>query len=302
MKRVLSPSLGSPQGDYDVTVEFLGQTVRVQRIGTNSNTERFVEILRSQRDHVNCFGFGGGDIYVVAGGRRYRWRREYRMSLEAGDTPIVDGSGLKNTIERHTVEWLANRGIVDFAHSRTLVVSAVDRFGMAEAVAAQGGQVIFGDLIFSLGIPVPLRTQRALNILARSVLPIITQFPQSWFYPTGKKQESIRPRHPRFYEWADIICGDFQYIRRNLAPRLDGKTIITNTTKPGDLEVLRERGVRRLVTSTPDLTLRGRSPGTNVIEALVVTLLDRHPSEITAEDYMATLREMAWEPRVVDLN
>jgi hypothetical protein len=301
MKRVLSPSLGSPQGDYDVTGEFLGQAVRVQRIGTASSRRRFVEILRSERDTVDCFGFGGGDIYVVAGGCRYRWRYEYRMALEAGDTPIVDGSGLKNTIERRTIEWLVAEGVVDFAHSRTLIVSAVDRFGMAEAIARQGGETIMGDLIFSLGVPVPLRSERALALVARTFLPVITQCPQSWFYPTGAKQEAIAPRYPRFYEWADTICGDFQYIRRYLAQNLMGKTIITNTTKPDDLQLLRERGVRRLVTSTPDLTLGGRSPGTNVLEALVVALLERRPGDITADDYMATLGAMDWEPRVVDL-
>lgn len=302
MKWVLSPSLGSPKGDYDVTGEFLGQRVRVQRIGTDSDARRFAEILRTERDRVDCFGFGGGDIYVVAGGRRYRWRREYRMSLEAGDTPIVDGSGLKNTIERRTVEWLAAQGVVDFAHTRTLIVSAVDRFGMAEAIGQQGGEMIIGDLIFSLGIPIPLRTQRALTTVARTLLPIITQMPQSWFYPTGKKQDTITARYPRFYEWADTICGDFQYIRRHLAESLPGKTIVTNTTRPDDLELLRARGVRRLVTSTPDLTLGGRSPGTNVLEALVVALLGRRPTDITPDDYMATLGEMGWEPRVVDLS
>ncbi|MBD3175007.1 MAG: quinate 5-dehydrogenase, partial [Armatimonadia bacterium] len=56
MKRVLSPSLGSPEGDYDVTAEFLGQEVRIQRIGTDSSTQRFVEILQSERDAVDCFG------------------------------------------------------------------------------------------------------------------------------------------------------------------------------------------------------------------------------------------------------
>ncbi|MBD3176841.1 MAG: quinate 5-dehydrogenase [Armatimonadia bacterium] len=223
------------------------------------------------------------------------------MAQAAGDTPIVDGSGLKNSIERRTVEWLAERGVVDFADARTLVVSAVDRFGMADAVAAQGGEVIFGDLIFGLGLPIPLRTQRALHGVCHALLPIVTQLPQTWFYPTGKKQKTITPKFPRYYEWADIICGDFQYIRRHLAPNLTGKTIITNTTKPGDLDLLRERGVARLVTSTPDLTLGGRSPGTNVLEALVVALLERDPADLTAADYMETLDHMGWEPRVVDL-
>jgi len=301
VKRVLSPSLGSPKGDYDITRTFLGEDVRIQRIGTDSDVAKFVELIDSEDGKVDCFGFGGGDVWVVAGGKRYTWRREAKMAAHARKSPLVDGSGLKNTIERETIGYLAREGIVDFAKSKTLVVSAVDRFGIAEAVAEQGGQFIFGDIIFGLGLPIPIRSARGLRVIAAIVLPIITQLPQPWFYPTGKKQEEIVPKFPRYYEWADVICGDFQYIRRHLAPKLDGKVIITNTTKPGDLELLRERGVRLLVTSTPDITLEGRTPGTNVLEALIVALSGKRPAEMSVDDYMRVLGQMEWRPRIVEV-
>ncbi len=146
MKHVLSVSLGTPKGDFDATHTFLGEEVRVQRIGTDGDARRFVELLREYDGKVDCFGFGGGDIWVVAGSRRYRWRREARMAAQAVKSPIVDGSGLKNTIEREAIRRLASDGTVDFRAGRTLVVSAVDRFGMAEAVAEQGGRFVFGDM------------------------------------------------------------------------------------------------------------------------------------------------------------
>lgn len=301
MQHVLSVSLGTPKGDFDVDREFLGKPFRVQRIGTNSDVRRFVRLLDEHDGSVSCFGFGGGDIWVVAGNRRYRWRRESRMASHARRSPIVDGSGLKNTIERQTIRTLAREGILDFRNANSLVVSAVDRFGIAEAVAAEGGAFIFGDLIFALGLNVPLRSMKALDRLARTVLPALTLCPQSWVYPTGKKQEEISIRCPQVYEWANIICGDFKYIRRHLIDNLRGKAIVTNTTTPEDVDLLRSRGLNTLVTTTMDITLEGRSPGTNVLEAVIVSLAGKRPEELKEADYLRLLDELGWRPRVLHL-
>ena len=46
---------------------------------------------------------------------------------------------------------------------------------------------------------------------------------------------------------------------------MEGKVIVTNTTTPADVEFMRARGIRYLVTSTP--VFEGRSFGTNATEA-----------------------------------
>ena len=76
---------------------------------------------------------------------------------------------------------------------------------------------------------------------------------------------------------------------------LAGKTLITNTITPGDVEFLRERSVRELITTTPNID--GRSFGTNVMEGLLVTLIDKPPAEITAADYNQILDELGLVPR-----
>ena len=212
---------------------------------------------------------------------------------------MVDGSGLKNTLERETIRWLAQHGELPLAGKKVLLVSAVDRFGMAEAFTEAGCQTIFGDLIFSLGLPVPVRSLRTIRVLAALFLPILRRLPISVLYPTGSAQESIKPRHTRFFQWADIVAGDFHYIRRHLPDRMDGKTIITNTTTPDDVSLLRKRGLATLVTTTPEL--EGRSFGTNVMEAVLIALAGKRPEEMQPEDYLSLLRRLGWQPRVVQL-
>jgi len=299
VKRVVSISLGSAKRDFSAEVNFLGETVLVERIGCDGDLARFSAMFGELDGKADALGVGGADLYVWVSGRRYMFRDVARAIAGAHATPVLDGSGLKNSIERETVRWLQQQGLVDFTRAKTLLVSTVDRFGLGEELAKMGGPVIYGDLMFCLRICIPIRKLGTLHAIARTLLPAITRLPFKWLYPTGRSQEQIKPRFGSYYHWADVIAGDYHYIKRYLPERVEGKTILTNTIREADVELLRERGAKRLVTSTPEIG--GKSPGTNVFEAIVVALSGRRPDEFTPEDYMARVREMGWQPRVVEL-
>lgn len=300
MKRVVSVSLGSSKRNHRWETELLGHRVVVERIGTDGDMRRAIELIRELDGQVDALGLGGIDLYIRAGDRCWAFRDALRMAAAARRTPVVDGGGLKDTLERWVIEYLIREEGWQFAGRRTLMVLAVDRFGMAEALVEAGADVIFGDLIFGLGVPVPLRSLKSLQILARLLAPIITRLPFQLFYPTGKKQEVIVPRHGRFYRWAEFIVGDFHAIRRHMPDDLSGKVIITNTVTASDVEELKRRGVEVLCTTTPDLG--GRSFGTNVLEAALVAVSGRRPEELTREDYLRLIQEAHLRPRIEVLN
>lgn len=297
MLRVVSVSLGSSKRDHSVEVAMLGRRLLIERIGVDGRYDKACEVIAQLDGKVSAIGLGGTDLYLVAGKRRYVIEESRRLAESAKVTPVVDGSGLKNTLERETIRWLSQRG--ELADKKVLLVSAVDRFGMAQAFVEAGCETVFGDLMFGLGLPIPIRSMRTVEFLAPLVLPILRRLPIRVIYPTGSKQETTQPRFERYYHWADVVAGDFNYIRRHLPPRMDSKTIVTNTTTAQDVALLRERGVATLVTTTPEL--EGRSFGTNVMEAVLVALAERRPEEMQAEDYLEMLERLGWEPRVARL-
>jgi hypothetical protein len=299
MKEVLGVSLGSSETDFDATVELLGETVHIRRQGTDGDLKRYVQLLEENDGKVDAIGFGGFDIWLWCRGRRYAWREPKQFLQKVKHTPVLDGSGLKNSLERSTIYWLQEKGVADFRHSNTMLVCAVDRFGMAEAIWEQGGKVVYGDLMFSLGIPIPLRSLRAVQAVARVALPVIVQMPIHWMYPTGSKERKIVPKFPKYYAWADIICGDNKYIRRHMPDDLSGKVVVTNTTTTKDQDLYRARGVKLLVTTTP--SLGGRSPGTNIFEAALVAAMGKDPATLTVADYEDALARIGWVPTVHDL-
>lgn len=299
MKRIVSVSLGSSRRNHAVEAEILGVRFTIERIGTDGDLPKAIAIVRELDGKVDAFGMGGIDLYIVAGHNRYMLRDAKRIAQAARISPIVDGSGLKDTLERRAVQYLSDRRIIDFKDKKVLLVCGVDRFGMAEALVESGAAITFGDLIFGLDIPVPIRNLKSLGRVARILGPLVSQLPFALIYPTGSKQEVIIPKHHKYYEENEVIAGDFHYIKKYLPPLLTGKTILTNTVTKEDIDLLSDRGAEYLITTTPEF--EGRSFGTNVMEALLVTMLGKPLSAITAEDYNKILDDVGFIPRVVAL-
>ncbi|HSI71842.1 MAG TPA: hypothetical protein VK934_01585 [Fimbriimonas sp.] len=295
----MSVSLGTSKRNKANSLEILGEEFQLERIGTDGDLNRFAAMFRDLDGKVDALGVGGADIYVIIEDKRYAFRQIKKLIEGAKTTPVVDGSGLKHTLERETIRCLQRDGIVDFRQERVLLVSAVDRFGMAQALVEAGADTIFGDLLFGIGLKIPLRKYSQVKVLGSILLPIITRLPFKWFYPTGEKQEVRKPTFGDIFHERTLICGDWHYIRRYAPNSMPGKTIITQTLRKADLDLLRSMGVKRAITTTP--VIGGETFATNVMEGVIVALLGRRPEELTEKDYLDVLDRLNWKPNVIDL-
>ena len=62
-------------------------------------------------------------------------------------------------------------------------------------------------------------------------------------------------------------------MRKYMPARLDSKTVVTNTTTEDNIALLKERGVKTVITTTPRYD--GRSFGTNMMEAALTAYAGR---------------------------
>jgi hypothetical protein len=294
--RVVSVSLGSSRRDIDEEVELLGHRIRLQRLGSDGSVARARQWMGELDGQVDAFGLGGLDLYLQWMGRRYNFREAREIASAARRTPVVCGAGLKDSLERRAVAMLA--GVDGWRGKRVLLTVALDRFGMAEALFEHGADVRLGDLMFALGIPLPLTSMRQLDAVARVLAPPLTKLPIAWLYPTGAQQNAPRgsERYARHYRWAEVVAGDWHTIRRYAPARLDGLTILTNTTTRDDVAFLESAGVKRLVTTTP--RFNGRSLATNLLEAAMVAVAG---GRLAPGDYSPMLDAMDYAPTEVPL-
>jgi len=299
VQRVVSISIGSSRRDKVGELELLGERVRMERIGTDGDMERAARLFQELDGHVDAFGVGGADLGCWVDRRWYPLYSVRPMVRFIQQTPVVDGGGLKNTLERQLAPLLDARLGDQVTPRRCLVTSGADRWGMAMSFYHAGYECRFGDLMFALGLPVALHSEKALKRMAALLMPVVGRLPFHWLYPTGEKQEARTPRWAEHYAWAKVIAGDAHFIKRFAPDHLPGKILVTNTTTAEDVALFRSWGCSHLVTSTP--VVDGRTFGTNLLEAALVAVAGQG-RPLTMDELQAMLDRLDLHPNLRSLN
>lgn len=300
MKRVLSVSLGSSTRDHTTEAEFLGQRFWLSRQGTDGDFTRYVSMFKENDGKVDAFGIGGTEFYLWVNNRKYYFREVKQVRRVIQKSKVGDGNGLKHLLEPLAMDALRQHG-VELRGKKALKTTAVDRYGLAKSLVDAGCEVTFGDLMFALGLPIPIHSLKTIHLIAAVLLPVMTQLPFKWLYPVGEKQdEAPSLKYAQFMQQFDIIAGDFLQIWKHLPADLTHKIIVTNTTTSKNVEELQKRGLHLLVTNTP--RLNGRSFGTNMMEAMCRCLVDKPDDQITSEDILDLIQRIPLKPQVHVLN
>lgn len=268
MKRAVSISLGSPSRDKKVVVNFNGVEISVERIGTGGDAARARQLYAELDGQVDALSVGGIDLYVRLEGRDYPIHAALKLVQDVKRTPLADGRLLKYALEGRLFELAAPilGGKPHF--NKAFIPFGTDRIGLISAVSSVSDQVLVGDLMFMFGLPLPIRGLQQFKRVAKVLLPLAGYLPINMLFPPGAKEETIHPKYLRYWEEADLIAGDMHYIRKYSSPNLQGKTVVTNTTTEENIAMLKERGVRQVLTTTP--IYEGRSFGVNMMEGVLV--------------------------------
>ena len=301
MKRAVSISIGSSKRNKAVEVTLLGEKVSIERIGTDGDMEAAALKYKELDGLVDAFGVGGGDLGLMVDDKWYPLYSVQPMVRFIKKTPVVDGTGLKITLERKSAEFLDQhiKDYIDKLGRKTFIMTGADRWGMTRSFLDSGYECVFGDLMFSLGIPIPLRSDKQLKTMAALFMPLAGRLPFEWVYPTGEKQEQRKPKHTDLFQWATVIAGDCHYIKRYMPDDMRGKIVVTNTTTPEDVELFRKSGVKYLLTTTP--VLEGRSFGTNMMEAALIAVSGKG-RQLTRDEYNEMLDKLDFHPTLQELN
>ena len=276
MKTVVSVSLGSSSRDHRAQVDAARRAVR--------HLARRHRRLDRARDRSSCTrstarstrSASAGSTSICTPGRSATrcatacgcWRR-------SKPTPVADGSGLKNTLERAAVRVRARRPRLELRGRKVLMVSALDRFGMAQALVDAGADVLFGDFIFALDLDKPVRDLAEFEAARREVsagrvqaaVPVLLSDRAA--NKTGRRSRNTpsTTTKPTSSPATTTSCAS------SCPTGSTAKLILTNTVTENDIAELRARGAAQLVTTTPDFG--GRSFGTNVIEAALLAMLGK---------------------------
>jgi hypothetical protein len=299
MKHVVSISLGSASRDKKVEFKLGDQTILIERIGCDGDEKKARALYKEFDGKVDAFGVGGVELYIRVAHKRYGLRSGLNMVRDVKHTPCTDGGGIKTVLESTVLQWAEPQLDRPIAPRRAMMPLAVDRYGLALSLEEAGFDTVYCDLMFALGLPIPIHGLRQLQLAASVLAPVVRLAPISMLYPTGHSQEQHTPKYQKWYNYGPVIAGDFLYIRRHMPQDLTGKIIVTNTTTQKDVELLQSWGASYVITSTPRLD--GRSFGTNMLEAALIAYAGQN-RPLTDAELAALVKELGLRPSVQRLN
>lgn len=293
----MSVSLGSPSRDFSVDVEMGGMRFGLARFGTGGDTKRAASLVRHLDGSVDAIGLGGVNLSYTVGTKQYVCPDGQKIASQAKNTPVVDGEGFKRTYESG-VPLLMSQEMFPLAGKTVLLVSVLDRWPLALGFESVGARVIAGDAVFALGLG--FAPGLALfSCVSNLSMWCLSKLPIARLYPLGEEQERS-PRSTRFgwlYNMADIVAGDFHFIRRHLPASLRGKWVVTSTTTEKDRSEIRERGAEGVVTMVRPLS--GRTFGANVLDAMACAFFSQWP--LTDEQYKEAWNRFGLRPEITKL-
>jgi hypothetical protein len=284
MKKVLSVSLGSPRDDFTVEVQLLGRQVELSRVGTDGSWERALELI------------GRSDRQVAAVGLEGVWRpHDRRLQAARALLPsarLADGITSRPILARRVLAALEahlNKSGGSLETMTSLLPVAARSAALAEALGAFGCPVIAGDLLFALGLDLPLR--RALAVRAASrVVGFVRE-------RNHLQMRGGASRWQRLVQQVQLVAWDGMQNLAALYPSFRDKIVVLETAAASQETELLDCGVRVLALAAPRIGGRTVSPA--AVEALLLSVIEKPEAEIEASDMESAVARAPLRPQLL---
>ncbi len=273
---ILHLDFGGDERERRYTLELSDSKFSVREVGLERDIRKAARVLADAPEQR--IALSGLTLHFFFEGKEYSHRRLSRLlapSLRGRE--MSDGSLVKRTLERYLVDEAVRQLAVNFREKRTLVLSAIPRYGAAEVLSSHTDRIVFGDLLYGFRLGVPLTSMSALRRAAPALLRTVVNTPVSWFDPGARMFARRMPRFRWYFYWAEVILGSMQHLRRYSPPKLSGKIVFANLADDDDLKFLRNRDVATAVGLLP--RIGDRRVSTGLLELMLKQLLRENDAE-----------------------
>ncbi len=301
MKQILWLDLGV--GDETRVVSFAGQSVGLHRVGTDGNLELTRQLLRQadgQVDAIAAIALEGMPAQLKLGAATHAHPEGVALREAVKLTPVVDGSGVRDGLERWAV-MLADRaqpGI--FAEKYLLMAPGLNHSGLTDEIAKHSPALRFADPFVFFNLPdfPGVGSRSTLEQVSNATLEQLAHLPFKRVHPLAGTPRTHRAESP--FHHADVLVGDIGAIRRYAPHELKRKTIVVEYATEEDIADLQARGASIVVTLMPGLNERG-SLGelpASVMEAIFVACRANADLPLTEDTYLDMMAGLDWTPHI----
>ncbi|WP_203141831.1 dehydrogenase [Marinobacter mangrovi] len=303
MKTVASISLGSSDEDYTVEAHFLGEAVKVIRLGADGDLEKAGQLLENVRAQADAIGLSIPDTAHSTLPARRNAQFAY-LKQRAPEACIGTGEDLRGLLQEWAVRHVQTTLEHFFDNARVLILDGRSGYPIARALREHTDNLSFANPWLDFGIPRMLTSIEQMNAYSEFAGALLERPATQWVRRTvahsplwqlgkpladGALHHAIAESH--------VIVASPNHLQSLEDTDLDGKTIMTSRVTDKTLAWMRAHKVAMVVDDSP--WLEGRPVGVNVLEALICATTSRSPEQLSDDDYLQAIRATGIEPRIL---
>lgn len=251
-RHVVVIGLASAHPPYDEVIEFNGEQLRVSFFGTNFDHELTASLIKKYDGNCDAISLAGVPPKLSYKGGVFVHPQVYQLKSLAVNTPIVDGTILKDTLLPWVLRQLSvsHPGLV--RHKRVGFYQGSYLRSLVEVFADLSEQVVLSDPYSFLRLPFNLHGVKGLDKCLRFLWPIFSKLPiKKGVMASYELDLSAKAPHLKEFFDCDLFVGHEGTISLLSHEHLKNKTIVTDFLGPTLKEKLEKAGVRRVISLLP---------------------------------------------------
>ncbi|WP_180125859.1 dehydrogenase [Rhodoferax sp. BLA1] len=296
MKTVIGISLGSSARNFEFSTRFLGESLRVQRLGTDGSLAKASKLVKTWDKRADAIGLGVLKDSYKAGSHRFVDKDSAKLKSVAHKAPATMGGPLGDILQ----EWALRHTQVALGHyfnnARVLFFSGLKNYKLAMSMAEYTSNLQFADPLTQLAVPKLLTSLQALQLYASGA-----HYVKDWSLPSalssGPVKEWTRFLLRKAMQKASVIVAPVHELDEFGLEELAGKTIITSTVSDERLASFAAKGVHLVIDGAP--VLHGHSLGPDLLDAMICAASGKAPEDILEDDYLEIITGLQLEPRIL---
>ncbi len=296
---VVNISLSGPGRDYEASVEFLGGSFRIVRVGTGGSVKRAIEELRKWSGEAAAIGVSGVHDAEVAGtlkGNPAKLRKAVETTTGA---VVTDGHRLRNVLQEWTIRHLAGEMPGYFSNARVVVLGGRNHYRSTRVLSEYTQNLRFADPAVEYGLS---DIQTPFEVFERFVSAsgwLVEKIPSAVVSAaTAPGRKFIESRVRNALQECDVVVATFAELAQFELDDLKGKTLISTSIGSERLNSLRERGIDLILDDVPQ-PFEGVVVNEATLEALMLVAGQAEESRLSDDDLLDMIQSAELQPRIL---
>jgi predicted amino acid dehydrogenase len=296
MRTAVGVSLGSGEHNFEFETDFLGQRLKVWRLGTDASTTKTVKLLKAWERHADAIGIAVVKDRYALPSRRDIDKDVTQLTDVVTRVPVTTGVRLTDILQEWAVRHVQNSLGSYFTNANVLFFSGMSNLKLAQTMYEYTQNVSFADPLLQLGIPKVLTSLDALRLYTAGAHHVL-----DWTLPGVMSSDPVKEWN-RFLlrkaiHGATVVVAPVHDLDGFDRADLAGKTIVTSTVSDERLARLRDKGVAVVVDGSPFLFDHVIAP--SLLDAMIIASTGKRPTELLEDDYLEILTRLEVEPRIL---